>query len=162
MQLSVAKALAEKFIKEIEQYCSRVEIVGSIRREKALDINDVDLLIIPKNSELFNLFGILTNFGVSKITTITRLEYDGQKFELHFSTQERWIVDLVVTTGSEDSNKKLAEACKRKGCHLSVSKGQIIDSLGRPISVESEEDVFNAADLPYLEPSKRSPSYANL
>lgn len=155
MNLKEARVIAEKFTKEIAPFCERVEVVGSIRREKQLGIEDIDILLIPISRELYNLYGVLRKFGVSRITTIARLVYEGAKIELHFSTPERWLVDLVVTTGGEESNKRLAKACHGKKYHLSVSKGQILDDYSMPIPLSSEKDVFEVVGLPYLEPRGR-------
>lgn len=45
--LSFAQKLAERIAAELEPYCDRIAIAGSIRRRKAW-VNDIDLVALPK------------------------------------------------------------------------------------------------------------------
>ncbi len=52
MELEKAKAIADQVIKRLSPYCSRIEVAGSIRRQKAFP-HDIDIVLIP--SDLWNL-----------------------------------------------------------------------------------------------------------
>ncbi len=63
MEHSKAKALAETYKAMLQPFCQRIEIVGSIRREKP-ETHDIDILCIPlygyianKQADLFNSNG---------------------------------------------------------------------------------------------------------
>jgi DNA polymerase/3'-5' exonuclease PolX len=52
MRIEEARRKAEEFVQRIQSQCERLEIVGSIRRGKA-QVNDIDLLAIPKDHRRF-------------------------------------------------------------------------------------------------------------
>src|ERR1017187_2735332 len=47
MKLAAAEKLAEKVVAELEPFCMRIAVAGSIRRQRA-EVNDIDLVLIPK------------------------------------------------------------------------------------------------------------------
>ena len=51
MELQKAKAIAEELKALLEPVCQRVEIAGSIRRQKP-EVGDIELLVIPKHGGL--------------------------------------------------------------------------------------------------------------
>jgi DNA polymerase/3'-5' exonuclease PolX len=51
MKLAEAKILAEEVKQNLAPYCERIEIAGSVRREKPDGIKDLELVAIPKFAE---------------------------------------------------------------------------------------------------------------
>jgi len=124
MELQKARAIAEELKKLLEPACERIEVAGSIRRQKPF-VRDVELLCIPKyvvgvdqlDREIGALFvkGVLDYRRNKRGSTV----YGGKnKLLLHkpsgigvdvFSTTEEcWPVALVVRTGGERTNKEIA------------------------------------------------------
>ena len=66
MKLEEAKLIAERVKSTLALYCDRIEIAGSIRRQKPI-VNDIDLVIIEKPDAVLNLATALFTMGVLKI-----------------------------------------------------------------------------------------------
>ena len=170
MNLEKAKAIAEKIKAVLESSCERIVIAGSIRRQKP-EVGDIELLCIPKYFWGVDLLNVEINGLVAKGILDYRLNKLGRvthgsknKLLVHcesgigvdvFSTDERcWPVALVVRTGGEKTNKRIATAALRKGYRFhayglgfSTPRGEII--------CRSEREVFEAVNLPYKEPWER-------
>ena len=56
MNYTEAKAIADDLVAQVAPYCQRVEIAGSIRRGKAEDIKDVELVVIPHLVPYLDMF----------------------------------------------------------------------------------------------------------
>ena len=54
--LTEAQNIAEKLVDKLRPACERIEIAGSIRRQKA-EIGDIEIVAIPKYLATRNLFG---------------------------------------------------------------------------------------------------------
>ena len=48
MELEKAKVIANIVVKALEPFCDKIEIVGSIRRQKPT-VKDIDLVLIPRD-----------------------------------------------------------------------------------------------------------------
>ena len=161
MSLIKAEAIAKGLVKQLEPFCDRIAIVGSIRRRKQ-EVKDIDILLAPKGAMLYGLMGKIAELGseegakiTSKKTIKIKDEVEDVKAELWFTTVERWPVMLLVRTGGVKSNKKIAMLCEQKGWHLSVSEGSILDRDGEKLPIEEEEDVYKLLGIPYIEASWR-------
>jgi DNA polymerase/3'-5' exonuclease PolX len=55
MTLEEARDTALDLIREISPFCKRVEIAGSVRRQKEYHIKDIEIVIIPNNNWLHDL-----------------------------------------------------------------------------------------------------------
>ena len=173
MELQKAKAIAEELKALLEPVCQRVEIAGSIRRQKP-EVGDIELLVIPKHGglagevdlldqEIIDLMrrGVL-GYRLNKLGS--RVYGPKNKLMLHvpsgigvdiFSTDlECWPVALVVRTGSAETNKRIAMAAIRKGWHLRAY-GRGFTTPDGEVICHSERDVFEFVGIPYMEPWER-------
>ena len=169
MELEKAKAIAEKIKAVLESSCEKVEVAGSIRRQKP-EVGDIELLCIPKYIAGVDMLDAkiqtMIHFDMLgyRLNKLGRKVYGPKnKLLVHpsgigvdvFSTDEdRWPVALVVRTGGEKTNKRIATAALRKGYRFhayglgfSTPRGEII--------CRSEREVFEAVNLPYKEPWER-------
>ena len=72
-----------------------------------------------------------------------------------FTTDNQcWAVALVVTTGGNTTNRRIATAAQRKGWRFRTS-GDGFDTPDGHISCSTEREVFEAVGLPYLPPQQR-------
>ncbi len=72
-----------------------------------------------------------------------------------FTTDNQcWSIALVVTTGGDMTNKRIASAAQRKGWRFRTS-GDGFDTLNSHITCTTEREVFEAVGLPYLSPEQR-------
>lgn len=170
MQLERAKAIAEKIKALLEPACERVEIAGSIRRQKP-EVGDVELLCIPKylngvdqlDKELGALFiQHVLAFRRNKLgravygpkNKLLRHVESGIGIDIFSTTAECWWVALVIRTGPKESNIAIATAAQRKGWRLRAY-GSGFDTPNGLIVCHFERDVFEAVGLPYLPPEGR-------
>lgn len=62
MNLITAREIADRLIKSMAPYCQRVEVAGSIRREKG-EVKDIEIVVVPKwtvapiEEQIKDLFG---------------------------------------------------------------------------------------------------------
>jgi DNA polymerase/3'-5' exonuclease PolX len=57
MQLKEAQQIAQKYVELLRPYCKRIEIAGSIRRQRP-EVKDIEIVCIPKRAPLNGgLFG---------------------------------------------------------------------------------------------------------
>ena len=162
-----AEEVANEMVKLLESACARITIAGSIRRQKP-EVSDIELLVIPKCAGLADmldreiqtlLFGGVLGFRLNKRGS--RIYGPKNKLMVHvpsgigvdiFSTDTKcWWVSLVVRTGGEKTNKRIAMAAINKGWHLKAY-GSGFSTPDGNIICNSEREVFELVDLPYLEP----------
>ena len=65
MELERARKIADAVVKRLSSYCQKIEVAGSIRRQKPW-VKDVDLVLIP--NDLWSLHGELMKLGQLKMS----------------------------------------------------------------------------------------------
>jgi len=65
-----------------------------------------------------------------------------------------WAVALVVKTGGDTTNKRIASAARRKGWRFRTSEDGF-DTPDSHITCSTEREVFETVGLPYLPPEQR-------
>lgn len=154
MELERAKVFANIVVKALEPYCDKVEVAGSIRRQKPT-VNDIDLVAIPRDR--WNLDMALMRMGNYKMAgmKIARVEMDTIPLDIYFATKETWATLLLIRTGSMENNIRLASLAKRKGWRLAASGDGLFNEKGERIAGDSEESIYEALDLPWQRPEER-------
>jgi DNA polymerase (family 10) len=173
MELERAKAIAEELKALLEPACHRIETAGSIRRRKPF-VNDIEFLCIPKkhigvdypdllHTEIYKLIsqGILdfrlNSRGSAVYGPKNKLMVhvpSGIGVDIFSTTEECWPVALVVRTGGEKTNKRIAVAAIKKGWRWHAY-GSGFSTLDGELVCRSERDVFEFVGLRYLEPWER-------
>jgi DNA polymerase/3'-5' exonuclease PolX len=174
MELEKARSIAEELKVLLEPACHRIEIAGSIRRQKP-EVNDIELLCIPKYGGLSCRVNLLDKriIGLVHAGILDyRLNKRGRraygqknKFLVHIpsgigvdifsTTPECWPVALAVRTGGARTNKRIAMAAIQKGWHLRAYGRGFATPQGELVCY-SEREVFELVGLPYLSPEKRA------
>ena len=122
MKLEDAKNVANEFVFQIKEFCERIEVAGSIRRNKP-EVNDIDIVIIPKLREhLVQKIRRISNVDVQG-NKILRTRYSDVQVDVYFATKDTWGILLLVRTGSKEHNIKLCQYAINKGMKLSSEKG---------------------------------------
>lgn len=159
MELMRAKQIAESVKAQLEPHCERIEIAGSIRREKS-DVGDIEIVAIPKPYDV----GLFAS-GIAPIVEqwekvkgelpckyTQRIHPEGIKIDLFFATPENWGYIYAIRTGSADFSSRLARSWVANGY-----KG--VDGMltlgGEPVEVREERDLFNICGVAYREPKER-------
>jgi len=155
MKREEAKKTAEKYLNILKLFCQRIEIAGSIRREKP-EVKDIEIVCIPQD---------LTGFSaeVNKLQKVKgkpsgkytqRILPEGIKLDLFIANEKNWGLIFAIRTGSADfSHKILACGWVKKGCHS--KDGKLSDKQGREIILREEEDLFDFIGIPFVEPRLR-------
>jgi DNA polymerase/3'-5' exonuclease PolX len=177
MELGQAQVIAKKWIETLKPFCDRIEIAGSIRRNK-YEIKDIDLVAIPKTTDIPGLLqGFTTTFNALE-DAIPRLFMDhkylatlksGPKYKQLLLNEgihlELWIVTppaswgviYLQRTGPEDFGH-WAVTQKNKGgalpSYLHVEGGAIWHR-SRKLETPEEKDVFEILGMDYIEPDQR-------
>jgi len=157
MELAQGKKLAEEVIAILAPTCNRMMVVGSIRREK-LRVNDVDIVVIPRNQGLLAV--ALRDLGhkIRQGPLIYSCTFKGFQVDIYIATPQTWVTLVLIRTGSKEHNIKMCSAAKKQGLKLHANgSGITVESTGEfwEGKIESERDIFSALELPYLEPKDR-------
>lgn len=174
--LAQAKAVAERLVKDLEPYCERIQIAGSIRRGKP-EVGDVEILYVPRveMEAGADLFGTLEprNLADEELTEwITegflrkRLNAKGSEMwgeknklgvdsgsgipvDFFSTTHENWYNAMVCRTGPSDSNKAIAMKANEMGLTWNVyGCGFKNLATGEILPMKSEAQVFATVGLP--------------
>jgi len=160
MKLSKAKAIAEKVKAELQPHCERIEIAGSIRREKP-EVGDVEIVAIPKPYDI----GLFES-GIAPVVNqwkkvkgelpckyTQRILPEGIKLDLFFPTVDNWGMIFAIRTGSaEFSRNILAYTWVRLGYH---SVGGMLFYQGKSYPVKEEKDLFRILRIDWIDPRER-------
>lgn len=132
MTLDFASRCADRLVEWLRPHCERVEIAGSIRRQRPV-CNDVDLVVIPKLEEEKDMFGNVCrrrNATWGEIDaratrdqwTVLRAGPDlvsvinhGVQVDFFLASPETWGTVLVCRTGSKEHNVWLAQMAQQRG-----------------------------------------------
>ncbi|MBI2545760.1 DNA polymerase/3'-5' exonuclease PolX [Candidatus Woesearchaeota archaeon] len=140
-----------KSLPEVEQ----LAIAGSLRRMKET-IGDVDILVSSsKPAKVMAAFTAMPNVarvlakGETKSSIIIK---DGMQVDLRIIPRNSWGSALAYFTGSKDHNIEMRRIALSKGMKLSeygLFKGN------RQVAGRTEEELYNALGLDYVEPELR-------
>lgn len=161
-----AYAIALDVLSQLEPYCTRAEIAGSLRRKK-VTVGDIEIVAIPKpysTGGLFNDNGIAAvvnqwekvrgemEYGKTKYTQ--RILPSGIALDLFFADENNWGYIFALRTGSADySYKVLASTWVSMGYK---SDGGYLYKDGKRFEIREEKDLFDLLNLRYVEPEKRN------
>lgn len=161
MKLAQARAIAERCLCELKPHCERIEIAGSIRRNKE-EPKDIEIVSIPKPYDV-GLFesGIATVVnrwekvkGELPCKYTQRVLPEGIKLDLFFATPENWGLIFAIRTGSAGfSHKMLAARWSAMGYK---SEGGMLMRGGESICVREENELFDLLGMKWIEPEDRN------
>ena len=154
MELGKAKVIADQMICRLSPYCLRIEVAGSVRREKPV-VRDIDIVLIP--SDPWNLSHELSALGPSKIAgdKLKRIIYNSVQVDVYYATPETWATLLLIRTGSKENNIRLATLAKKRGWRLAASGDGLFNEKGERVAGDSEESIYEALGVPYQRPEER-------
>lgn len=120
-KIPYAKALtkAESLLTLLQPACERIEIAGSLRRQKA-EIGDIELVAIARRSPILDMFGqasgstcdvaaLLECEGIPRIKQGRKVDgerlkgfmWEGMGVDLFLCEQATWAMCLLIRTGSK-------------------------------------------------------------
>jgi len=168
MELSHARFIAEGVVSKLTTFCDRIQIAGSIRRQKP-EVRDIEVLAIPKRKIIRDLFDnpagevAIPEFcdvvnQWKKVKGDPQEKYtqrelpEGIKLDLFIATKENWGYLLVIRTGSVEFSRSVASRWTKlgyRGVNGMLHKGE------RAINIYNERDLFNLLQMPWVEPKDR-------
>lgn len=168
--LATAEMLAKQIVEKLRPLCNRIEIAGSIRRQKP-EIGDIEIVAIPKfvpdmfgelsdNHELdmvnWRDWGTVIKSG-HKYKQIELIE--GINLDLFIVTPPaQWGVQFMLRTGSADFSHRFVTPKKYGGLLPSNYRVQdgAIWSNNHIIQTPEEDDVFALLGIEFIEPENRA------
>ena len=154
MEHSKALEIAKKVEAELKPFCERIQIAGSLRRQK-LNVKDIEIVAIP--NDRFQI-GLIVNKW-KKIRGDVDGKYcqrqlpEGINLDLFFATEKNWGYIFAIRTGStEYSHKVLAVGWVKAGFK---SIDGMLTKNNQQIEVKEEIDLFKLIGVSYISPEKR-------
>lgn len=159
MTLSEAKKKADEIISALFPYCKRVEIAGSIRREKP-EVGDIEIVLIPDTSkpyqyrEAINKYSKIKGDPLGKYTQ--RWHPSGVKIDFFICIPETWACNFFIRTGSAEFVHNIMKSCRNKKIQFIDARLFYSDTLTLVHNINEEIDVFKALGMEWVEPRERS------
>lgn len=137
ISLGMAQKIAEKIRDELAPYCERLDIAGSVRRQRP-QCSDVDLVLLPREGALKEIHA---RVGANPDTRILKagaqimafVLSNGVQVDLYFAqpavhdlagyTPGNYGMRLLAMTGSKEHNVWLAQLAKKQGYHFAPYRG---------------------------------------
>jgi len=149
-----AMEVANQLTSKIFEYCERIEVVGSIRRNKDM-VGDIDMVIIPKPP---------VDEFIEKIKQTIEFDYGGKKklfgmfngrpINIFITTLESFGACVYQTTGPALYNVYVRQRAKHKKMKLN-EYGLFNRETNEKIAGDTEESIFQALGWDYTEPTQR-------
>ena len=141
---------------------TRASVAGSLRRMEET-IGDIDLLLAAEDGapimERVRRLPQVEQVIVSGPTKTTVQLHSGMQVDVRVLPEERWGTLLSYFTGNKDHNVRLRELALKQGLSLNEHAFRpLVDgepSVEGEILCETEEEVYDVLDLPYIQPRLR-------
>jgi DNA polymerase/3'-5' exonuclease PolX len=174
--------IAEKIVDRLTPYCDRIEIAGSLRRQKS-EIGDIEIIAIPKRqtdlfgvpdisrSELDAYLNSLMSGGKIRYTEKKRWgdklksfvvsTTDGNEYQIDLFLQPdpaTWGVNMMIRTGCADFSKKMVTQRSKGGWmpdDMYVREARLWRD-GEALLTSEESMVFAWMNKAWVEPCDRT------
>lgn len=163
---------ARLLVAKLEPACERIEIAGSLRRERP-QCSDIELVAIPKpilnligeptaRTEVDDLLDTLPVTFTKRGRRYQQFHFDGTTLpfyvDLFLQTKETWGVNFLLRTGSANFSHFVVTPTwmgGHKPAGFEVKDARVWRN-GIALDTPEEIDVFNAFGMLYVEPRDRA------
>lgn len=181
LPLDQAEKIAKSIVEALQPYCDKIEIAGSIRRRRPF-VNDIDLVVIPHPGQL----PALKARALQRCTLVTGGDQNfivrlperpgsptsGFQIDIFIARAPEpdllgtkpgnWGTMLLNRTGSRDHNIWLVTQAERRGMRWHPYQGLYGPNRnGRTTNLasETEEEIYAALGLPFVDPINRESNF---
>jgi DNA polymerase/3'-5' exonuclease PolX len=160
LDLADAQKIANQVKSVVCIHCDKIEIAGSIRRQRA-KVHDIDFVVVARsdlewlriNEELKRMKAKPNCQGNRVIKAFLPCTNGLFQVDFYRAQPSTFGIHLLIRTGSAEHNMWLAGYAISKDIRVKYSQGLIKE--GTVIAGEDEKGVFEALDLPYPSPTER-------
>lgn len=176
--LAEAQRIAAEVVADLEPYCARIEVAGSVRRRKA-QVSDLEVVAIPMIAHAGGLFGtepvnrLWEHLHAGSYEWLKgdnpegkyyqlRLpeQWGGMQLDLFTAAENNYGITLLIRTGSAAFSESILARHKRLqgiGKDGRGSKdGRLVHRDGSVLVTPDEASVFAVVHLEWIAPEKRS------
>jgi DNA polymerase (family 10) len=158
MKLEFIREYAKELVALFKPCCIRIEIAGSIRRQKE-ECKDIELVCIPDRWKLEVYLKGLANKGriifKKNGQAYKQFKWRGIMIDLFIAHADNWGWIFMLRTGSKNYNIRLVNALKKR--YGIVSKnGYLYNKAGEKLTIREEQEVFDLLKCNFIEPVNRS------
>lgn len=166
------QAIAAGLVERMRPACQRIEIAGSIRRQKDM-IGDIELVAVPKYMpDLFGEPTTISDLDALLLTWPITFVKNGPKYkqfifagnsgeqytvDLFLPSPETWGVIYMIRTGSAEFAARMVTRKEKGGLMpngLSVADGRVWLN-GAALNLADEGDLFDMWGMDFVEPKDR-------
>lgn len=159
MNLDTALAQATYIHDLLAPHCHECVIAGSIRRRKPDNIKDVEIVLIPKNTDLVRLAEIINGSWGRPIAGMWPSKYTKIRgrfnLDIFTCTPETFGLNLFIRTGPDTYGQRMLSHWKTITNGGYSEGAQLHRADGTIVPTPTEQSVFDALRLPFLPPEKR-------
>ena len=169
LPLATILPIAQRLLRGLAPYCARIELAGSLRRNRPM-VGDIELVAIPHRpvdllgQELTDMPTPLDRFLDAQAIPFTKRGRKYQQFtygpytvDLFLAAPATWGSIYTIRTGSADFSRWLVTSQPARGAapaEVAFIDGRLT-AHGRLLHTPEEADVFNALGLAYIPPADR-------
>jgi len=163
--------IAKQLKSELSPLCERIEIAGSVRRQKP-DVGDIELVAIPKMVSNGDLLGTpISAFARYDFIRLGKVLKHGQRYiqiALHQQINldlflvlppATWGVIFTLRTGPDTFSRSCVTPRSKRGLlpsYLQVKDGAVRHATtGEIIPTPEEKDFFRVLEMQWIPPDKR-------
>lgn len=170
LDLNDAIVLAQRAKNFLLPYCARIEIAGSVRRDRP-KVKDLEIVVIPKMIQSADLFDAgkeysalenapFTNIGkaIKNGSRYKQIDLGGFMLDLFIvMPPAQWGVIFAIRTGPADFSHWLVTSERRGGAmpYFAKCENGGVYSSGSLIEMPEEKDLFDFLKIDSLPPSQR-------
>ncbi len=157
LELEKAQILVKEIVDKIQNLCQKLEVVGSIRRQKST-VGDIDFVAVANDVNWNSIVRTLKkSIPICSGQNLIKLNYPYNKYlfqvDFYRAKPSTFGINQLIRTGSADHNMWLATYALSKGFRIKYSEGLLKDDL--IVAGETEESVFEMLSLPCPKPTER-------
>ena len=146
--------VALKLQAEIQDFCEKITVAGSIRQGKEM-VGDVDIVIIPKDpvDEFINKIKEKIEFEYGGSKKLFGM-YEGRPINIFITNEDSYGACLYQSTGPAMYNVQRRRLAKVKGFKLN-EYGLFNRDTDEKVAGETEESIFEVMGWTFKEPTER-------